>query len=152
MQPSCSSAILLADEFFNVYLNAIPGAKWHSGPELIEIPHSSILLMQPLNFTIGDRVFTMDVAAQLIPKARNTAYCGDPKKQYGVVGKLGEPSGQGLDFTLGIPFLQRYYTVSRSPSSSKHKVIKITFGRYSTQTPTALDLLRRKSWSMPSFD
>ena len=94
----------------------------------------------------------MDVAAQLIPTTQNTELGIDPKKQYGVVGKLGEPSGQGLDFTLGIAFLERYYTVSRSPSSSKHKVIKITFGRYSTQTPTALDLLRRKSWSMPSFD
>ena len=38
---------------------------------------------------IADRVFTMDVAAQLVPTVQNTVWGGVGGKQYGVVASLG---------------------------------------------------------------
>ncbi|KAG6381803.1 acid protease [Boletus reticuloceps] len=103
--------VLLADDFFAVYLKAIPGAKLDSNTGLIEIPPSSISSMQPLDFTIADQVFSMDVAAQLIPTDQNTAWGGVSGKQYGVVANLGSNSGEGLDFIIGQKFMERYYAV-----------------------------------------
>ncbi|KAF8448784.1 acid protease [Boletus edulis BED1] len=106
-----TTQVLLADDFFAVYLKAIPGAKLDSNTGLIEIPPSSISSMQSLNFTIADRVFSMDVAAQLIPTDQNTAWGGVSGKQYGVVANLGSNSGEGLDFIIGQKFMERYYAV-----------------------------------------
>ena len=129
-------------------MNAIPGATFDSNTGLIEIPTRSISLMQPLHFKIADHVLTMDVAAQLIPTDQNKEWGGVAGKQYGVVGKTRENSGKGFDFVLGVAFMQRYYTVSSGLSFEKRKLIKITFGRYSTHLMLRLDLLRRKCWSM----
>ncbi|KAG6381827.1 acid protease [Boletus reticuloceps] len=106
-----TTLILIADDFFARYLHAIPGAKVDSITGLIEIPQRSISSMHSLNFTIAGRVFSLDVAAQLIPKDQNTAWGGDVKKRYGVVNHLGSPSGQGMDFIIGQKFLERYYSV-----------------------------------------
>ena len=114
--------VLLANEFFTAYMNAIPGAKFDSKTQLIEIPASSVLHMQPLHFTIADRVFTLDVAAQLIPTDQNTAWGGVAGKQYGVVGKLGKKKGRGLDFILGMVYIERYYTVGSGSSLGKCKL------------------------------
>ncbi|KAG6375312.1 acid protease [Boletus reticuloceps] len=105
-----TTQVLLADDFFTVYMNAIPGANKDSNTGLLDIPPSSISYMQPLNFTLADRVFSMDVAAQLVPADQNTAWGGVPGKRYGTVGHLSSNSGQGLDFLLGIKFLERYYS------------------------------------------
>ena len=123
-QLSCSSEVLLADNFFSVYLNAIPGAMLDNTTGLIEIPPSSVSLMQPLNFFIADRMFTMDVAAQLIPTDQNIAWGGVAGKQYGVVSNLGTDSGEGLDFIIGQKFMERYYAVSRSSSLEKPTLIE----------------------------
>ncbi|KAG8221143.1 acid protease [Butyriboletus roseoflavus] len=106
-----TTLVVLADDFFSVYMNAIPGATFDSNTTLIEIPPSSIPSMQPLNFSIANRVFTMDVAAQLIPTDQNIAWGGVAGKQYGVVTKLGSDSGQGFDFIIGQKFMERYYAV-----------------------------------------
>ncbi|KAF8555831.1 acid protease [Imleria badia] len=106
-----TTLVLLAADFFEVYLNAIPGAQLDPVTDLIEIPASSISSMQPLNFTIGDREFTLDVAAQLIPTEENTELGLDPSKQYGVVSSSNTTSGMGLDFVLGQKFMEKYYAV-----------------------------------------
>ena len=118
-QMPCPTEILLADNFFDVYLKAIPGAKLDSNTGLIEIPPSSISSMQPLDFTIAGRVFSLDVAAQLIPTSQNTAWGGVAGKQYGVVANLGTNSGEGLDFIIGQKFMERYYAVSSGSSLEK---------------------------------
>ncbi|KAF8141387.1 acid protease [Boletus edulis] len=102
-----TTQVLLADDFFAVYLKAIPGANLS-------------------NFTIADRVFSMDVAAQLIPTDQNTAWGGVSGKQYGVVANLGSNSGEGLDFIIGQKFMERYYAVS---SSSPPGIHKLTLGQ-----------------------
>jgi len=86
---------------------AIPGSYYDNQTTFV-IPSSSIANMQPLNFTIGSTLFTMDVAAQLIPVDQDYAYSG---VQYGTIGPLGHLSGQGLDFILGQKFLEIYYAV-----------------------------------------
>ncbi|KIK92610.1 hypothetical protein PAXRUDRAFT_146921 [Paxillus rubicundulus Ve08.2h10] len=108
---SGTTQVLLADDFFTVYMDAIPGAKMDPNTGLLEIPKSSVASMQPLNFTIGCTVFSMDVAAQLIPTDQNTIWGGVESKHYGVLGNLGDPSGEGLDFIIGQKFIERYYTV-----------------------------------------
>lgn len=108
----CPSEVLLADDFFAVYLDAIPGAAMDSSTGLVEIPPSSVSYMQPLNFVIAGRAFTMDVAAQLIPTDQNIAWGGVAGKQYGVVASMGSNSGKGFDFVIGQKFMERYYAVS----------------------------------------
>lgn len=107
---------MLADDFFSAYMDAISGATFDEKTGLIEIPNNSTSSMQPLNFFIADRMFTMDRAAQLFPKDQNTAIGGVAGTQYGVVTKLGSNSGEGLDFIIGIKFLERYYAVSSGSS------------------------------------
>ncbi|KIJ21176.1 hypothetical protein PAXINDRAFT_107055 [Paxillus involutus ATCC 200175] len=112
-----TTQVLLADDFFAVYMGAIPGAKLDPSTGLIEIPKSSVASMQPLDFAIGGSVFSMDVAAQLIPTDQNTAWGGVGSKQYGILANLGSPSGEGLDFIIGQKFMERYYAVFDTDSN-----------------------------------
>ncbi|KAG1747746.1 acid protease [Suillus paluster] len=128
-----TTLILLADDFFAVYLGAIPGAYVDNNAGLIVIPPSSVADMQPLNFKIGDTVFSMDTAAQLIPLDQNTAWGGQAGVQYGVVGHLGADSGEGLDFIIGQKFMEKYYAVFDADSN------RVGFGNtehtFSTYSP-----------------
>jgi hypothetical protein len=92
-------------------MGVIPGSYYDNQTGFV-IPSSSIANMQPLNFTIGGTVFTMDVAAQLIPINQDSAWTGNHGVQYGTVGPMGYSSGQGLDVILGQKFLEKYYAVS----------------------------------------
>ncbi|KAG6381825.1 hypothetical protein JVT61DRAFT_434 [Boletus reticuloceps] len=58
------------------YLHAIPGEELEVDTGLVEISRESIPSVRPLSFVIADRVFTMDVAAQLIPTDKNNAWGG----------------------------------------------------------------------------
>ena len=51
------------------------------------------------------------IAADVRPRLRqlNTAIGGSDEFVYLVIGDLGTPSGEGLDFVGGMAFLQRYY-------------------------------------------
>ncbi|KAF8125492.1 acid protease [Boletus edulis] len=107
-----TTLVLLADNFFSIYKNAIQGASMDPNTGLLEIPRSSIKHMRPLNFTLADRVFSLDVAAQLFPADQNTAWGGVPEKRYGTVGPFfGKNSVvEGFDFIFGMKFLERYYS------------------------------------------
>ena len=105
-------------------MNAIPGATFDSNiTRLLQMPPSSVKYIQPLHFTIGGWVFSLDVVAQLIQADQNTAWGGVAGKQYGVVGGTGVSSGQGFDFTLGLKFLERYYSVGGGSSLENHILI-----------------------------
>ena len=60
-----------------------------------------------------DQPFTLDIEAQLLPVWQNTAWGAEPNLQYGYIGPLGAPSGEGLDFIIGQKFMERFYAVSR---------------------------------------
>ncbi|KAG2143757.1 acid protease [Suillus bovinus] len=107
-----TAMILLAKDFLARYLDAIPGSHLDIiDTGLVVIPSSSIAHMQPLNFTINGRVFSMDTAAQLIPLNQNTALGGKAGVQYGVISSLDGNSGEGLDFIIGQKFLEKFYVV-----------------------------------------
>ena len=112
------TGILIPDDLFRIFLNAIPGAKFDTKIGLIEIPPSRSSShdeqMQPLHFKFGDHTFTLDVQSQLLPRSMNTECGGDVEKQYGIIGPIGHVAGDAndVDFVLGIPFMQKYYTVS----------------------------------------
>ncbi|KAG2098281.1 acid protease [Suillus discolor] len=109
---SGTTLVLIADDFFSRYLEAIPGAYLDvDNTGLIVIPPSSIAGMQPFNFTINGRAFTMDTAAQLIPLDENAIWGIETGVQYGVITKLGADSGRGSDFILGQKFMEKYYVV-----------------------------------------
>ncbi|KAG1741518.1 acid protease [Suillus paluster] len=126
-----NSLVALADDFFATYMAAIPGSYYDNQSSFIVIPSSSIGNMQPLNLTIGGAVFTMDVAAQLVPIGQDSAWDGNPGVQYGTVGPLGRQSGQGWDFVLGQKFLERYYAVF---DGEKNRV-GLAYTNYSTSPP-----------------
>lgn len=144
MSDAIPLVVTMADSFFDVYMKAIPGSKLDNVTGLLEIPPSSVSQMQPLHFVIGDRVFTLDVAAQLFPKYQDVALGGVAGKQYGTIGNMGNSSVPGLAFVLGQKFVERYYAVSSRWSANK-RTSWIVLSRYSTRTINALDLPRRKS-------
>jgi len=49
--------------------------------------------------------------AQTWPRSLNTAIGGSASTIYLAINDIGSPSGSGLDFILGLPFLQRFYVV-----------------------------------------
>jgi cathepsin E len=55
--------------------------------------------------------------AQIWPRALNSAIGGVAGAIYLIVGDLGAPSGQGLDFVNGMVFLERFYSVYDTANS-----------------------------------
>ncbi|KAN0079862.1 Aspartic peptidase domain containing protein [Tylopilus felleus] len=103
--------ILIPDDVFQVYMNAIPRAELDTKTGLIEIPPSSIEHMKPLHFKFGDHTFTLDGNSQLFPQWISRLAGGDTGKRHSVVCPIGHVAGRGSDFVLGIPFMEKYYTV-----------------------------------------
>ncbi|KAN0079925.1 Aspartic peptidase domain containing protein [Tylopilus felleus] len=106
-----SRTILIPDDFFQVYVDAIPEAKFDTNVGLIEIPPSYAQRMEPLHFKFGDHTFTLDGNSQLLPQSRNKIWDGDAGKHYSSIRPIGHVAGHGIDFVLGRPFLEKYYTV-----------------------------------------
>ena len=84
--------------------------------------------LKPLNFLINgvcyrlshfyhiadidvQETFTLSPNAQIWPRALNTVIGGEADKIYLIVQDSGSKSGSGLDFTNGLTFLERFYTV-----------------------------------------
>jgi hypothetical protein len=103
--------ILLADDLFAIYQSHITGSFVDNDTGLFVIPASQIANIKPFTFTIGGTSFTLDATAQLLPQDQNTIWGGVAGVQYGYLGPSGSSSGQGLDFTLGQKFMERYYAV-----------------------------------------
>ena len=55
--------------------------------------------------------FELTANAQIWPRALNTDIGGVAGQIYLIVSNIGTPSGQGLDFILGMAFLERHYSV-----------------------------------------
>ncbi|KAG1769878.1 acid protease [Suillus placidus] len=128
-----TTLVLLADDFFESYLRAIPGAKIDPSTGLMTVPATSVSEIQTLNFTIDGTIFSMDAAAQLIPIDQNTAWGLSKNKQYGVVSYLGTNSGEGLDFIIGQKFMEKYYAVF--DADSNRVGLAYTEHTFTTYTP-----------------
>jgi cathepsin E len=55
--------------------------------------------------------YELTANAQLWPRSLNTYIGGTTGNIYLIVGDLGTPTGQGLDFIDGYGFLERFYSV-----------------------------------------
>ncbi|KAG2143540.1 acid protease [Suillus bovinus] len=115
-----TTQIVLADDFFESYMNAIPGAKLNKTAGLMYIPETSVSKIQPLNFTIGG-------TAQLIPIGQNAAWGLPTNEQYGVVTHMGANSGEGLDFIIGQKFMERYYAVFDTDNNRVGLALYVSF-------------------------
>ncbi|KAJ7445326.1 family A1 protease [Mycena latifolia] len=103
-----STLLFLASDAYSRYA-ALTGATLDSATGLLTVP--SIANLQPLVVVMNGTSFTFSPNAQLWPRALNTAIGGSCCKIYLVIADLGSPSGSGLDFILGLVFLQRFYSV-----------------------------------------
>ncbi|KAJ7822002.1 family A1 protease, partial [Mycena olivaceomarginata] len=103
-----SALIYLADDAWIRYIQAT-GATFDFNTGLLTVP--SMNNLQNLVLVLGGEQFPLTPNAQIWPRALNSVIGGNPNQIYLVISGLATPSGQGLDFILGMAFLQRYYTV-----------------------------------------
>ena len=112
---------------FSKYKSAT-GATADSATGLLKITSAQYANLQNLVFTIGGTTFTLTPNAQIWPvsinilfktytpsrllqRNLNTLIGGSANSIYLIVGNIGTPSGEGLDFIDGQVFLERFYSV-----------------------------------------
>ncbi|KAF5344922.1 hypothetical protein D9758_011584 [Tetrapyrgos nigripes] len=105
-----TTLVLLATDAFNAYKKAT-GAELDQTTGLLTFTEEQFKKLQPLEFVIGGRTFTMTPNAQIWPRKMNEAFGVDANKIYCIISDLGSLSGNGLDFINGFGFLQRFYSV-----------------------------------------
>ncbi|OBZ76884.1 Polyporopepsin [Grifola frondosa] len=101
-----TTLILLATDAFKKYQDAT-GAKLDSTTGLLRINNKQYSELKALNFV----VYEVIPNAQIWPRELNTALGGTKDGIYLIVGDLGSSSGSGLDFIIGMSFLERFYSV-----------------------------------------
>ena len=62
-------------------------------------------------------MLTDTVSPSALQRALNTAIGGNANSVYLIVGSIGTPSGEGLDFINGMTFLERFYSVFDTANS-----------------------------------
>ncbi|KIJ40049.1 hypothetical protein M422DRAFT_257118 [Sphaerobolus stellatus SS14] len=105
-----TTLILLASNAFSRYRSA-SGAVLDRNTGLLRLSTSQFANLQSLFFTIGGTTFELTANAQAWPRNLNTAIGGTANNVYLIVGDIGTPSGEGLDFINGQTFLERFYSV-----------------------------------------
>ncbi|KAM5531960.1 hypothetical protein V8D89_014360 [Ganoderma adspersum] len=105
-----STLLLLATDAYEAYKNAT-GAVEDANTGLLKITLDQLEDLQSLFFTIGSETYEFIPNAQLWPRSLNTDIGGDTDGIYLIVGDLGSPSGEGLDFINGYAWLERFYHV-----------------------------------------
>ncbi|KAG2075295.1 aspartic peptidase A1 [Suillus decipiens] len=78
---------------------------------LLQIPPRKYRRLRDLQFHIGTRVYRLVPNAQIWPRFLNYSINGGNDDIFLIVKALATPTGSGLDFVNGYPFLQRFYTV-----------------------------------------
>ncbi|PIL28426.1 transporter [Ganoderma sinense ZZ0214-1] len=105
-----STLLLLATDAFEAYKNAT-GAVEDANTGLLRITLDQYEMLESLLFRIGDETYEFIPNAQIWPRSLNTDIGGDADEIYLIVGDLGSPSGEGLDFINGYAWLERFYHV-----------------------------------------
>jgi len=101
---------LIASDAISRYQKAT-GAVQDNATGLLRLTTAQFNSLQSLFFTINGQKFELTANAQIWPRNLNTAIGGNANSVYLIVGDLGTPSGEGLDFINGMTFLERYYSV-----------------------------------------
>ncbi|KAL4244016.1 peptidase A1 family protein [Abortiporus biennis] len=107
-----TTLILLASDVFDVY-RRVTGAVIDNTTGLLRITLSQYHQLESLYFNIDGAEFELTPNAQIFPRSLNEVIGGsvDDSDIYLIVADLGSDSGQGLDFILGMSFLERFYSV-----------------------------------------
>ena len=108
--PNPDPILLSPSDAFQKYQSATGGIPDKS-TGLLKITSDQYNNLKPLDFKVGGNTYTLSPNAQIFPRGLNTAIGGDASSIYLIVADIGAPSGQGLDFTNGYSFLQRFYSV-----------------------------------------
>jgi hypothetical protein len=107
---SSSSFISIAKDAFNKYQKATGGVV-DGATGLLSITSDQFANLNSLYFNINGVAFELTPNAQIFPRALNSQIGGVAGGIYLIITDNGSNSGSGLDFTLGKPFLERFYTV-----------------------------------------
>ncbi|KAF8519885.1 acid protease [Hysterangium stoloniferum] len=102
--------MLIATNAFNTYKSAT-GAVLDNNTGLLRLTTTQFANLTSLFFVIGGTTFEFTANAQAWPRSLNTLIGGSVDNVYLIVGDLGTPSGEGLDFINGQMFLERFYSV-----------------------------------------
>ncbi|KIJ40077.1 hypothetical protein M422DRAFT_257145 [Sphaerobolus stellatus SS14] len=102
--------LLLATNAITAYKKA-SGAVLDNTTGLLRLTTAQFAALQSLFFTIGGTTFELTANAQAWPRNLNADIGGTANNVYLIVGDLGTPSGEGLDFINGQTFIERFYTV-----------------------------------------
>ncbi|KAG2365517.1 acid protease, partial [Suillus spraguei] len=111
-----STLISIASDAYEKY-QAATGADLDPGNKFLTITPDKYDALQPLNFHIGEEIYSLTPNAQIWPRSLNDQIDGAEGAIYLVVKSIGRPTGSGHDFTNGYVFLQRFYTVLDSSKS-----------------------------------
>jgi len=111
-----TTLVLIATDAFSKYQSVTGGVK-DSATGLLKITSDQYSALQPLNFNIRDTTYALSANAQIWPRSLNSAIGGVSGGIYLIVGDVGTPSGQGLDFINGYTFLERFYSVFDTTNS-----------------------------------
>ncbi|OBZ79197.1 Polyporopepsin [Grifola frondosa] len=107
---------LIATDAIARYQSAT-GAVLDNTTGLLRLTTAQFANLQSLFFVINGVTFELTANAQIWPRALNTAIGGNTNSVYLIVGSIGTPSGEGLDFINGMTFLERFYAVFDTANS-----------------------------------
>ncbi|KAK9760811.1 hypothetical protein K7432_014776 [Basidiobolus ranarum] len=107
---SGTSLVLLPTEAFQSFMQAT-GATMDQATGLPTLTTAQFDALQSLFITIGSTTLELTANACIIPRSMNTQVGGNAGDIYLAFGDQGTKSGQGPTFTLGLAFLERFYTV-----------------------------------------
>ncbi|KAF8889846.1 aspartic proteinase from Irpex Lacteus [Infundibulicybe gibba] len=103
-----TTLVLIATDAFNRY-RAATGAVLDANTGLLRITSAQFANLQSLFFTMDCSVLEFTANAQIWPRSLNADIGGTAGNIYLIIGDLGTPSGEGLDFINGLAFLERFY-------------------------------------------
>ncbi|ORX73510.1 aspartic proteinase from Irpex Lacteus [Basidiobolus meristosporus CBS 931.73] len=107
---SGTTLLLLPTDAFQKYLKAT-GAVIDKATGLPKLTSAQFAKLKSLFITIGGTTLELTANACIFPRALNTQIGGEAGGIYLAFGDLGSNSGAGLDFILGLTFLERFYSV-----------------------------------------
>ena len=95
---------------YDCYVKAT-GAVYDNTTQLLRISVEQYNNLQSLFFTIDDTSYELNANAQVSPRTLNTLQGGDTDHLYLVVFDLGHYDFAAQGFTVGMAFLERYYSI-----------------------------------------
>ncbi|KAF8816930.1 aspartic peptidase A1 [Phlegmacium glaucopus] len=108
---SGTTLILIATNAFNAYKTAT-GAVSDNTTGLLKLTSTQFANLKSLFFqTTSGAIFELTANGQIWPRTLNTDIGGTTSGIYLIVADIGTPSGSGLDFILGLTFMERFYVV-----------------------------------------